>query len=307
MGVFDFESLPYHELDNPAEECIMKDLHRTFISKEILERSSLSSEKTSMPPIDNEAMLPLKNILLAYSIRNPRVGYCQSMNFLCAMLLMYLDEEQAFWVLSSLVEVLLYRDYYTPSMIGSRVDLLTFQSCLAWKLPRVFSHLRSLDVILEPILCSWFLCMYLNVLSLETVQRIWDSFFFEGNVILFRIGLAIFKVLEQKILASQDIAALFSLLKKPFSNDHNGEITESLLATAFDKSWLGSIPRAALDHFRKEHQLTLSELDGESKPTPDANTEDECNCTDKAKSSTIFKGVDRSLASVLQSVFVSFV
>ena len=88
--------------------------------------------------------MPLKNILLAYSVRNPQVGYCQSMNFLCAMLLLYLEEEQAFWVLAALVEVLLLSDYYAPSMLGSRVDQLTFQSCLAWKLPRIFAHLRGM-------------------------------------------------------------------------------------------------------------------------------------------------------------------
>ena len=64
--------------------------------------------------------MPLKNILLAYSVRNPQVGYCQSMNFLCAMLLLYLEEEQAFWVLAALVEVLrLLRTLHAGEQGGS--------------------------------------------------------------------------------------------------------------------------------------------------------------------------------------------
>ena len=106
-------------------------------------------------------------------------------------------------------------------------------------------------MILEPILCPWFLCLYLHVLSLEAVLRIWDCFFFEGNVILFRMGLAVCKLLETEILDSDDIGSLFILLKKPFDGEFNEEMIETLLTAAFDKSWLGSIPRAALDHFRQ--------------------------------------------------------
>jgi TBC1 domain family member 2A len=92
---------------NPAEHDIMKDLHRTF-------------------PCDDEAsregIEPLKRVLLAYSVRNREVGYCQSMNFLVAILLTLLEEEQAFWVLAAIVEDILPRNYYTASMLGCRVD-----------------------------------------------------------------------------------------------------------------------------------------------------------------------------------------
>ena len=39
-----------------------------------------------------------------------------------AVLLMYLDEEQAFWCLAALIEDILPQDYYARSLIGSRVD-----------------------------------------------------------------------------------------------------------------------------------------------------------------------------------------
>jgi hypothetical protein len=292
--------------DNPAADTILKDLHRTFIYKEVEERISACSgapPALANTPLEEDAIVPLKSILLAYSLRNPAVGYCQSMNFLCAMLLLHLEEEQAFWVLAALVETLLLADYYAPSMLGSRVDQLTFQSCLAWKLPRVFAHLRDLDVMLEPILCPWFLCMFLHVLSLDAVQRIWDCFFFEGNVILFRIGLAICKLLENDILGSDDIGTLFMLLKKPFENECTDELIDTLLAAAFDKSWLGSVPRAALDHFRREHLSSLRELDrgaraGGAGVFECAKEEEE----KEKKSAASYSGVERSLACVLQSV-----
>lgn len=48
----------------------------------------------------------LRRVLLAFSAQNPRIGYCQSMNFLAAALLLALDrsEEKAFWVLVCLID-----------------------------------------------------------------------------------------------------------------------------------------------------------------------------------------------------------
>lgn len=45
----------------------------------------------------------LFNVLGAYSVYNLEIGYCQGMSQIAALLLMYLDEEDAFWALSVLV------------------------------------------------------------------------------------------------------------------------------------------------------------------------------------------------------------
>ena len=53
-----------------------------------------------------EGRAVLRRVLLAFSVQNPRIGYCQSMNFLAAALLLALDrsEEKAFWVLVCLID-----------------------------------------------------------------------------------------------------------------------------------------------------------------------------------------------------------
>ena len=43
------------------------------------------------------AIKALRRVLVAHSLHNPRVGYCQSLNFVCAILLLFVDEEDAFW------------------------------------------------------------------------------------------------------------------------------------------------------------------------------------------------------------------
>lgn len=45
----------------------------------------------------------LFNVLVAYSMYNSEVGYCQGMSTLAGMLLMHLDEEETFWALNILL------------------------------------------------------------------------------------------------------------------------------------------------------------------------------------------------------------
>ncbi|TKR61009.1 hypothetical protein L596_028181 [Steinernema carpocapsae] len=45
----------------------------------------------------------LFNVLIAYAMFNTEVGYCQGMSQIAALFLMYMDEEDAFWCLHSLM------------------------------------------------------------------------------------------------------------------------------------------------------------------------------------------------------------
>ena len=53
-----------------------------------------------------EGQAALGRVLLAFSVHKPDIGYCQSMNYIAALLLLAMeeDEEAAFWVLVSLID-----------------------------------------------------------------------------------------------------------------------------------------------------------------------------------------------------------
>jgi hypothetical protein len=46
-----------------------------------------------------EGVAALRKVLVAYAAHDPKVGYCQGMNFLAALLLLAVDkdEERCFW------------------------------------------------------------------------------------------------------------------------------------------------------------------------------------------------------------------
>ena len=63
--------------------------------------------------------------------------------------------------------------------------------------------------------CSkWFICLYSEVLPVETVLRIWDAIFYEGNKILFRVALGLLKLNQDRLLAQTEFAGLAEELSK---------------------------------------------------------------------------------------------
>ena len=67
-----------HSEDHEVEEQLDRDLHRTF---------------PGHPALTEPFCQRIKNVLLAYSARNPEVAYCQGMNFVTAAILLFVEEE----------------------------------------------------------------------------------------------------------------------------------------------------------------------------------------------------------------------
>ncbi len=70
-------------------------------------------------------------------MHNPDVGYCQSLNFLAGTMLLFMGEEDSFWLLVTVVERLLPADYFTRSMIGAHVDQHVLAHIIETRLPRI--------------------------------------------------------------------------------------------------------------------------------------------------------------------------
>ncbi|KAJ0399270.1 hypothetical protein P43SY_001854 [Pythium insidiosum] len=238
---------------------IEKDLPRTFPQDNAAAVDD-PSERRRLARQQHE----LRRVLQAYCLRNPTIGYCQSMNFLGAVLLQHLEEEEAFWVLVAMLEDLLPQ-FHSHSMLGSRAELRVFTDLVHQKLPTLAQHLQALGVDLAPVTPKWFLCLFLNTLPLTTVLRIWDVFFCEGSHVLVRVGLTLLKLREPEILGCDDVLDVYALLK--FSDDalqaltaphrsttfslHRDEcVCDTLLRLAMDKSFLGPIASDTLEELR---------------------------------------------------------
>ncbi|KAM4833216.1 TBC1 domain family member 2B isoform X2 [Urocitellus parryii] len=171
------------EKQNPASKQIELDLLRT-----------LPNNKHYSCPT-SEGIQKLRNVLLAFSWRNPDIGYCQGLNRLVAVALLYLEQEDAFWCLVTIVEVFMPRDYYTKTLLGSQVDQRVFRDLMSEKLPRLHAHFEQYKVDYTLITFNWFLVVFVD------------------SVVIFRFALALFKYKEEEILKLQDSMSIFKYLR----------------------------------------------------------------------------------------------
>ncbi|KAH7885777.1 rab-GTPase-TBC domain-containing protein [Phlebopus sp. FC_14] len=184
-------------------EDIEKDLHRS-----LPEYAGYQAE---------EGIGALRRVLQAYSFKNPEVGYCQAMNILAAAILIYMSEEQTFWLLEVLCDRLL-PGYYSPTMHGTLLDQRVFESLVARCLPIIHDHFLAVDVQLSVASLPWFLSLYINSMPMVFAFRIVDCFFCMGPKVLFQVGCAILKINGEKLLQIQDDGGFLNLMREYFAS-----------------------------------------------------------------------------------------
>ena len=164
----------------------------------------------------DEGIGRLRRVLTAYSWTNEEVGYCQAMNIVVAALLIYLSENQAFYLLSVLCDRLL-PGYYSTTMYGTLLDQRVFESLVERTMPILWEHLNKYDVQLSVVSLPWFLSLYINSMPLIFAFRVLDVFFLEGPKVLFQIGLAILRINGEELLDATDDGTFISVLKSYFA------------------------------------------------------------------------------------------
>ncbi|XP_022816755.1 uncharacterized protein LOC111349754 isoform X1 [Spodoptera litura] len=190
---------------------ILKDLHRTGCSL------FCGAEGR-----ENQAML--RRVLLAYARWNKDVGYCQGFNMLAAIILEVMDksESDSLKVMIYLVEAVLPEGYFADDLRGLSADMAAFRDLLRLRLPRLAQHMDHLQRIsdgggVEPPLpdvftMQWFLTLYATWLPREFLLRIWDLVLLDGNEVLLLTALAIWDMLQDRILSARSADEFYSCM-----------------------------------------------------------------------------------------------
>lgn len=188
----------YDELVNHATppqhdvELIERDLHRTFPDnikfKPDPPPGMVRLSKLQEKQYETAVVQQLRRVLVAFATYVPKIGYCQSLNFLAGMLLLFLPEEKAFWMLYILTQTHL-PGTHELNLEGSSVDQWVLMTSVRDSLPAIWAKIGGgldggeveLDSTkLPPVtLCtsSWFMSGFIGSLPIETTLRVWDCLF----------------------------------------------------------------------------------------------------------------------------------
>ncbi|XP_042350477.1 LOW QUALITY PROTEIN: TBC1 domain family member 8 [Plectropomus leopardus] len=181
---------------------VQKSMGQSSLATEEIERD-LHRSLPDHPAFQNPTgIAALRRVLTAYAHRNPKIGYCQSMNILASVLLLYAKEEEAFWLLVAVCERML-PDYFNRRVIGAQVDQSVFEELIRERLPDLAEHVPDLST-LSSVSLSWFLTLFLSVLPFHSAVCVVDCFFFHGIKAIFQLGLAALDANAAQLSASID-------------------------------------------------------------------------------------------------------
>ncbi|XP_025975106.2 USP6 N-terminal-like protein isoform X2 [Dromaius novaehollandiae] len=162
----------------------------------------------------------LFHVLAAYSMYNTEVGYCQGMSQITALLLMYMNEEDAFWALVKLLSSPKHamHGFFIPGF----PKLLRFQEhhdkILKKFLSKLKQHLDSQEISTSFYSTKWFFQCFLDRTPFTLSLRIWDIYILEGERVLTAMSYTILK-LHRKHLMKLQMEELVEFLQETLAKD----------------------------------------------------------------------------------------
>lgn len=162
----------------------------------------------------------LFHVLAAYSIYNTEVGYCQGMSQITALLLIYMNEEDAFWALVKLLSGQKHsmHGFFVPGF----PKLLRFQEhhdrILKKMKPKLKQHLDNQEVHTSLYTMKWFFQCFLDRTPFTLTLRIWDIYILEGERVLTAMSYTVLK-LHKKHLLKLSMEELVEFLQATLSKD----------------------------------------------------------------------------------------
>ncbi|KAH8381751.1 hypothetical protein KR093_011657 [Drosophila rubida] len=195
---------PYHTLLKHLTEhqhAIFIDLGRTFPNHQFYK-----------DPL-GLGQLSLFNLLKAYSILDPELGYCQGLGFICGVLLLHCDEASAFQLLKHLMFSRNMRTKYLPDMKKFQLQLYQLSRLVKDHLPDLYVWLDQNDVSPTLYAAPWILTVFSSQFPLGFVARVFDLVFLESSDVIFKFAIALLSVHKQQLLARDNFEEIMDYLK----------------------------------------------------------------------------------------------
>ncbi|KAL8171571.1 hypothetical protein V2J09_023375 [Rumex salicifolius] len=170
---------------------IIRDISRTFPSHVFFQQRHGPGQRS------------LYNVLKAYSVFDRNVGYVQGMGFIVGLLLLYMSEEDAFWLLVALLKGVVHapmEGLYVSGMPLVQQYLFQFENLVKEQLPKLGEHLSAEMINPSMYASQWFITVFSYSFPFNLALRIWDVFLYEGIKIVFRAGLALLKSCHDELV-----------------------------------------------------------------------------------------------------------
>ncbi|KAG8047169.1 hypothetical protein GUJ93_ZPchr0008g11733 [Zizania palustris] len=168
-----YETLVIYET-SASELEIIRDISRTFPSHIFFQKRHGPGQRS------------LYNVLKAYSVYDRDVGYVQGMGFLAGLLLLYMSEEDAFWLLVALLKGAVHapmEGLYQAGLPLVQQYLCQFEKLVIEQMPKLGQHF--IDEMINPSMYAsqWFITVFSYSFPFHLTLRVWDVFLCEVRIL----------------------------------------------------------------------------------------------------------------------------
>jgi len=183
----------------------------------------------------------LRRVLYAYSNYDPELGYTQGMSFIASLLLQYMDEDQAYYCLQSLMQNTRYhlRMFYISGFPKLMDASKIWDVALKLKYPKVSENFEKQGILSLVYIPSWFLTMFLNIdFPIHVRLRIFDRYAIYGFRALLSFGMVIISRLKNILSVSKTDVILMAFQKPSESTEFDDW---RYLLKKYDDLWIGQL------------------------------------------------------------------
>ncbi|KAJ1178803.1 hypothetical protein NDU88_004045 [Pleurodeles waltl] len=144
----------------------------------------------------------LFDVLSAYSVYNTEVSYCQGMSQIAAILLMYLNEEDAFWALAQLLTNQRHamHGFFIPGFPKLQRFQAHHEQILSKLFPKLKKHMDKEQMSTGIYTTKWFMQCFLDRTPFTLTLRLWDIYILEGERVLTGMAYTILKIHKKHLL-----------------------------------------------------------------------------------------------------------
>lgn len=191
----------------------------------------------------------LTEVLRAYVLHRPDVGYVQGMSYLAAVLVLALkgDPFDAFVALANMLQRPFFFDFYRLDSRDVKARVGVFDDVFDAARPALRRRFAGLGLDSGVFLLDWALTLFASVLEGGVLHHVWECFLIGGPPFFVRCALAILAVLEPELLAAPEIPDVLDVLRK-----RPGRIDDATLFRAVARVAVSPEAHAALLAGRRE-------------------------------------------------------
>jgi len=206
-----YKNILNYPLDIEIENLIIKDIQRSMEENKLFNKEINDS---------------LYRILRAMALIDNEMSYCQGMNFICGFMLLVGEgnEIDSFFLLMSLFSQTFndkkfgIRGFYLDKFPLLGLYLYIFKYLLNKKLNKISEHFKKIELPLQSYVSKWFQTLFVHILPVEYVIRLWDGIFVVGLKFIISFTLSLLNNFQNDLLNREDIIEVYN-----FFNSLNDE------------------------------------------------------------------------------------